>query len=270
MKQDIDSLIRSYDSSSKNYDDETNTFHHIIQEYVTTQNLLFEIGSKTEYKILDSGGGTGKYSIMLKKLGFDIELCDISPESINIARSKIINEGLLLETYICNSENTTFSDHSFDMIIMNGGVISYSPEPEKLLREANRLLKPNGVLWFDFFNSLGWAIECPDIKYKTDLPFADNKLIQMPDWDYPARIFSQREIEKLLGRTGFSIKSKYGLVILSNSLPLDTRYSKLSDKETIDKYCKIELQLSREKDCIGSAWSISICAIKLNLSLNNC
>ena len=65
----------------------------------------------------------------------------------------------------------------------------------------------------------------------------------------------------LLKQNNFKIKSEYGLVLLSNSLPLKVRYSKEFDSDLLKKYKKVELQLSRKPECIGASWSCSICAI---------
>lgn len=263
MKQDSRYLKKSFDILAKKYDDETNTFHHKISSYVTIENLLSELPGKKNIKILDSGGGTGQFALFFKKLGYDIILSDISHKSIEEAKIKAAKENLKIFTYVCNSEQTPFQNNSFDFIMMNGGVISYSPNPKKLLKEANRLLKHKGILWFDFLNYLGWAIETTDPEFKIDLTKKDEKLIQMSDWDYPARVFSLGRIRNLLEENQFKIKSQYGLISLSHSLPLKMRYSKNYDKKLLEKYKRTELELSRRPDCIGLSWSCSVCAIKV-------
>jgi len=262
MQQKSSKLKESFDKIAKLYDEETNTFHHKIRSYVTIENILLELPKNKNIKILDSGGGTGKYSIYFKKLGYDVILSDISPQSLEIARKKAINENIKITTEVCDSENKSFPDKNFYFVMMNGGVISYTPNPEKLLKEACRILKPNGLLWFDFLNSLGWAIETTDPEFKTELALEEDRLIQLPDWDYPARVMSLDKVKKLLKAKNFRVKSQYGLVLLSNSLSLDKRYSKEYDQDILEKYQKIELELSRRPDCVGSSWSCSICAIK--------
>ncbi len=258
-----DQLIQSFDSSAASYDDETNTFHHKISEYLTIENLLLELPKDKNISILDSGGGTGKFSIFLAKLGYKVHLTDISSKSIEIFKQKCIKEKLNIPCTVCDIENTPFENDKFDLIMLNGAVISYTPDPDKLLKECFRTLKPGGILWFDFLNSLGWALETHDIKYRMELASVnDEKSIQMPDWDYPSRVFTLDHIRDMLDSSGYKIKSEYGLVLLSNSLNLGQRYSKNYDNELLAKYKELELQISRNKDCFGSSWSIYICAIK--------
>ena len=262
MQQESNALKISFDKIAKSYDEEINTFHHGISSFVTTENLLFELPKNKNIRILDSGGGTGKFTLYLKKLGYDVALSDISSESIEEAKRKAADQDIKIETYICNSESTPFNNDSFDFIMMNGGVISYTPNPISLLHEANRILKRGGLLWFDFLNSLGWAIETQQAETKAELALENEKLIQMPDWDYPARLFSLDRIKQLLNESKFKLKSQYGLVLLSNSLSIETRYSIEYDLDLLEKYKKIELYLSRQEDCIGASWGCSICAEK--------
>lgn len=262
MEQATINLLKSFDTISSNYDNETNTFHHKITEYLTINNVLEVLPKNKNIRILDSGGGTGKFSLFLAKLGYKIDLIDISEESVNIAKEKAKKENLVISTYVGNSEKTPFENESYDFIMMNGGVISYTPNPQDLLQEAFRILKPRGLLFFDFLNSLGWAIETTDITFKSEIALSDEKLIQMPDWDYPARLVSTKKMKSLLKNCGFTIHSQYGLVLLSNSLPLDIRYSKEYDNKLLEEYKEIELELSRKEECRGSSWSCTICAIK--------
>ena len=262
MDQSESELKKSFDKIANSYDDNTNTFHHKISEYLTSSNLMIEIPKDKNTRILDSGGGTGKYAIFLAKQGYDITLSDISNKKVKLAQEKAQDEGVKIKTVVCNSENTEFPENSFDMLMMNGGVISYTPHPDKLLSECNRILRANGILWFDFLNTIGWAIETTNEEQKVNISEEKEKLIRMPDWDYPARLFSVKRIEDLLKQSGFQIRSKYGLVLLSNSMTLERRYSREYNGELLERFKKIELRLSRNKDCFGASWSCSICAIK--------
>ena len=261
--QQVDKLIDNFDEIANDYDSETNTFHHNICNYIVEKNLFNELPKDFKnYKVLDSGGGTGLWSIKLAEKGFDVTLTDISKNELEVAKQKINKLGLNIKIVECNSEKTPFKNEEFDIILLCGGVISYTPNPDILLNECNRLLKPNGLLWFDFLNSLGWAIENQNDLSKIDLALANEKLIQMSDWKYPARTFSLDMIEKYLKLSNFKLISKYGLILLTNSLSLTKRYSKNYDEKLFEKYKEIEFELSKKQDCIGSSWSCCISAIK--------
>ncbi len=263
MNQNLSDLVSMFDKESPLYDSETDTFHHQIAEYIVYSNLSSELNGNKDLFILDSGGGTGKYSVLLGRQGFNVELIDISPKSVSLAQKKFSENKLIINAAVANSENPPFLDNTFDFVMLNGAVISYTPNPLKLLRETQRILKPGGRIWFDFFNNLGWAIEIKDPVLDNLILSSDNYLIQMPDWEYPARLMSISYVESLLKEVGFKLKSKYGLINVSHSFSLDFRYSKEYSIDLVDKYRNIELELSNHQDCIGSAWSCIFCANKV-------
>lgn len=114
--QSKDNLKKSYNKLAEKYEKETDTFHHQISNYVLINNLANHFPQRKEFKILDSGGGIGKFTIKLKQLGYDITLSDISSESIKIAKIKFEELNLNIPTFECDSENTTFPDECFDMV----------------------------------------------------------------------------------------------------------------------------------------------------------
>jgi 2-polyprenyl-3-methyl-5-hydroxy-6-metoxy-1,4-benzoquinol methylase len=91
-------------------------------------------------RILDIGAATGAYLSAFKNQGWDvsgIEISDYARES-----AKIIFDITLYP----NLESAAFSSNYFDFILMNH-VIEHLPEYLKMLKEVNRILKPEGILY---------------------------------------------------------------------------------------------------------------------------
>ncbi len=267
MNQSIKSLIESFDDEAPNYDSETNTFHHQVSEYVILQNVLGLLNRNKKISILDSGGGTGKFALVLSKLGYNVELIDISPKSIQISQQKFDSNNLTINISAQNSEHTNYEDNTFDLVMLNGAVISYTQDPEQLLRETNRILKPNGTIVFDFFNTIGWSIEIKDPEIVKQIIISDIYSLQMPDWKYPARLMSIKYVEQILKNNGFNVVNKKGLINITHAFDFDYRYSKDYSMDVVKEYQKIELVLSNRQDCVGTAWS---CIIVGKKSTNNC
>jgi ubiquinone/menaquinone biosynthesis C-methylase UbiE len=262
-EQNNNDLINSFDKIANIYDNETDDFSHKIIEYINMENIKQELPKPEKtLKLLDLGGGTGKYSLLLSKFGYDVTLADISKESLKVAYEKFKQENVSISIINISGEELSFENNSFDIIIMLGGVINYTPNYDKLLKECKRVLKQNGILYFDFINNNGWCNETPDPKTRIEMAEKNEKLIKMDDWDYPMRTFNYKYMEEVLERNGLKIRSKYGLINLSTSLSLDIRYGKEYDKEILEKYKKMELRISREKECYGTSWSCSIIARK--------
>ena len=257
------SLIDSFNKLAEIYDDTTDDFSHEIIHYIHTQNMANEFPPPgKDINLLDLGGGTGKYSIILSKMGYNVTLADISDQSLEIARINIEKENLNIKILNSSGENLPIENEAYDIIVMIGGVINYTPNPEKLIQECKRVLKKGGILYFDFMNTMGWGNEIPEYKFRLEIIEAKTKLIQMDDWDYPARLFNCKYMEEIIKNTGLKIKSKYGLLNAVTSLPLNIRYGKEYDEETLKRYKKKELELSRDNECYGTSWSCIIAAIK--------
>lgn len=236
-------LKNSFDNIASEYDDITSTFAHYIMQSVNQKHIEDLLSERKLNKILDAGGGTGKWIPILRKYSNDITILDISKESIDIAKTKYGNE---INFEVENIEKTRFVNNSFDFIFAEGGVISYTPDPLKMIKEINRVLKINGYIWLDFYNSLGWAIENNDINFKINIALSDEKLIQMPDWDYPARTFNPKYLKRILEKNGFEVLRLLTNGILLNSFNLEDKYSKKYNNEYADKIASIEIELSKE------------------------
>lgn len=95
--------------------------------------------------ILEIGVGTGllldKYPVHASVTGIDI-----SEEMLNLARQKakkISHVPIHLETM--DAENLLFSDGQFDCVVLPY-VLSVTPDPDLLIKEARRVCKKNGTI----------------------------------------------------------------------------------------------------------------------------
>lgn len=108
-----------------------------------------------EDKILFIGVGTGEDLKFLPK-GVQVTGIDITEEMLEVARKKV--DVLNLEKVnILNMDamNLSFQDKEFDYVILNL-ILSVVPDGNKCLKEAYRVLKPNGkIAIFDKFAGEG-------------------------------------------------------------------------------------------------------------------
>ena len=261
--QDQESLINSFDKLASTYCEETDTFSHKLMEYIDKENLLMELPlPNNKIKLLDLGGGIGKYSAYFSELGYKTTLVDISNESLKIAKENFLQEKLEIEIINASGEDLPLNDNSFDIIVMIGTVISYSPNPKKLLKECYRVLKHGGIIFFDFLNNNCFRSYLNDAELRLSILEEDEKLTQMGPEDYPVRSFNRKYMENIVNTEKFKIKSKYGKLNVTTSLPLDFRWSKNYNHELLERYKKIELNLSRDPECYGTSLYCCIIAIK--------
>ncbi len=93
-----------------------------------------------EGKLLEIGCGHGWLLKLMKDWGWEVKGVEWNPVSAKHGREKFGVE--ILEGQL---EDQNFPDNSFDVIVMRH-VLEHVPDPVRVLKECNRLLKPRGVL----------------------------------------------------------------------------------------------------------------------------
>jgi SAM-dependent methyltransferase len=130
-----------------------NTWDEHFKKY-TLENLVKSVNKDQEYlplflkyfsrsgKILEAGCGLGQYIYALNSRGYHITGIDYAESAIKYTKS------LYPELNLCVGDVRMhpFLDESFDGYISIGVVEHYEEGPEKILREAYRILKPHGII----------------------------------------------------------------------------------------------------------------------------
>jgi SAM-dependent methyltransferase len=94
-------------------------------------------------KILEAGCGLGKWVIYLKRLGYDI--VGIDNNELAVANLKDYDGSLQVE--LGDILDIHYPDNSFDAYISMGVIEHFEGGPLPALKEAYRVLKPNGVIF---------------------------------------------------------------------------------------------------------------------------
>lgn len=100
-------------------------------------------------EVLDIGCGNGKYAKLLAPHVFGYVGIDISDPQLKLAQSIDYGHNNTL-FFHRNAEHTRFSSDQFDAIISVWGALSVVKDlrrKTKILKEIERLLKPNGVIY---------------------------------------------------------------------------------------------------------------------------
>ena len=122
-------------------------------------------------KVLMLGCGTGEEGVYLQKFGAkELVGIDISHESIKIAKDTFPE----FEFCVGDMHKLPFEDESFDLVY-SSLAIHYSPTPDDVYSEINRVLKKGGQLLFSVGHPLRWAndrvlidgAECSILGYQT-------------------------------------------------------------------------------------------------------
>lgn len=111
-----------------------------------------------EAKVLDVGCGAGFHTNKLARNGFlDITGIDISLQSLDVARK--FDSTSTVKYIVADAYSLPFEDNTFD-VILSVDFLEHVDEPEKVIKEINRVTKRGGLFFFHTFNRtfLSWLI----------------------------------------------------------------------------------------------------------------
>jgi ubiquinone/menaquinone biosynthesis C-methylase UbiE len=156
---DIESIRKRWDEHAKRYNEWYETFEGAVEHYVDWEMLKEYLPQNRDLKILDAAGGTGRITLPLAKMGYSVTLCDISPGMLNVARQKLLREGVSdkVEILECDVCKLRFADESFDFVICwDGGI--------EAAKELIRVTKKGGKISIFLINKCGAAVSkfCED------------------------------------------------------------------------------------------------------------
>lgn len=107
--------------------------------------------------ILDIGGGPGRYALELTRRGHIVDLFDLSPKSIDLAKRLANAEGFPARNYIVGNaaDLEQLKTGSYDVVLNLGPLYHLVQEADRKssILESIRVLRPGGLLVVGFISS---------------------------------------------------------------------------------------------------------------------
>lgn len=136
------------------YDEWDRLERHRI-EFEITKRYLDEFIPGGGLRILDIGGGPGRYSIYLAGKGHLVTLLDLAKKNVELARGKTAEAGVKLEAFIHgNALDLSQIEGPYDAVLLMGPLYHLLDEDDRRrsISEALRVLKPNGLIFAAFIS----------------------------------------------------------------------------------------------------------------------
>lgn len=209
---------------------ERDAYHAL--EFETTWHFLRKYLPRRG-RILDAGGGPGRYTIALARKGYHPTLLDISPELLEqakkqVARARVasrvqaIVEGSIVDL-------SRFGDESFDAVLCVGAPLAHLLDPRdraKALREMVRVARRSAPV---FVSVIGrWAVLVKGVDYQLEgwkhkLPMY-RRILRTGDFDgragfAPCHFFTPEELRREMERVGLRVVEQVGLEGLASTHP---------------------------------------------------
>jgi len=142
-------------------------------------------------KVLDLGGGTGKFAAQMSSVGADVWVLDASPQMLKRASRILPYDRIILGDAI----SLPFSDNTFDIITLVD-VFHHIRNQEGTLIECYRVLRPGGSLCFLEFSPERLSIRILAVAERF--------------FGEPSLFLSPEELTELLKKAGFiEINTEY-------------------------------------------------------------
>ena len=106
-------------------------------------------------QVLDVGCGVGNDLTRFAKGGAQVVGIDLAEHSIELARKNFDFRRLNATFVVMDGEEMQFPDDSFDFVYCHT-VLHFTPNPERMIREIHRVLRPNGQAIIMTVNKKSW------------------------------------------------------------------------------------------------------------------
>lgn len=256
-----------FDAIAGVFDTWLETLQGRVYGEVTWRHLKHHLPDARGALLLDAGGGTGRWTVPLAKMGYRVVLCDISPGMVRQGLDKIRRAGVshLARTTVQNLEGLAFADETFDFVLCEDGPLSIC-DARKGLEELTRVLKPGGGIWASVAGRYESALRRLQ-KYPEDalaLATGTRRFTRFKGIE-STRVFSSMELHSLMVEFGLEVTAIYGNGIAVSRLPADVRTATRYDDAFVRCVTELELRCSEEPSLLGLGEYLQIAARKPHL-----
>ncbi|MEJ7139242.1 bifunctional demethylmenaquinone methyltransferase/2-methoxy-6-polyprenyl-1,4-benzoquinol methylase UbiE [Amphibiibacter pelophylacis] len=151
-----------FDSVAQRYDimnDLMSMGLHRIWKAYTVRVANVQLGDR----VLDIAGGTGDLALAFAPLVGEhgmVVHTDINAAMLGQGRNRLVNQGVVLPTALCDAQHLPFPDESFDLVTVSFGLRNMT-DKDQALREMTRVLRPGGRLMVLEFSQVAQPLRKP-------------------------------------------------------------------------------------------------------------
>jgi S-adenosylmethionine-dependent methyltransferase len=227
-------------------------------EFDVTKRYFDEYIKGERLRVLDIGGGPGRYSIYLAEKGHGVTLLDLSKRNLEVAREKAAEYGVSLAGFVHgNALDLSGIPSTFDVILLMGPLYHLIAEADrkKAVEEALNLLQPGGLLIASFISNYAPLQDhlthlLPVQSVDLLLGYLINGVNQGSEGFTTAYFTGFREAQSFMARFGLTELVFAGVENILGSK--ENEINQLSDDE-YGKWLEIAYRLSQDEYLMGTS-----------------
>lgn len=226
--------------------------HGQVEFNVTIKYIEKYLKKYKNPKILDVGAGTGRYSIYLDSLGYDVTAVELVKHNLRVLESK--NSGV--KAFLGNATNLKkFKDNSFDIVLLFGPLYHLFNLEDKLtaLNEAKRVVKNNGLIFIQYVTN-DYAVLVHGFREKTiKQDIQENKLDNFKIKDDIQNLYSFYRLEDINKLNKLSNLKRIKIVGVDGATDYFRKEINSLTEEEFNIYLNYQLSICERKDLLGAS-----------------
>lgn len=140
------------EACGERYGDEQDTARYVLEPEILR---VADFASGRGKRVLEIGVGMGADFVRWVRAGADAAGIDLTHRAVTLTRARLADEGLTGDVRQADAEQLPFEEGTFD-IVWSWGVLHHTPDADRALVEATRVLRPGGRYVVMVYHRRSW------------------------------------------------------------------------------------------------------------------
>ncbi|MBN1139218.1 MAG: class I SAM-dependent methyltransferase [Anaerolineae bacterium] len=244
-------------------------FYGKVYEPVTWDNIRRFL-PPLPAQVLDAGGGTGRWTVVLAKMGYEVTLTDISQGMLDVARGKIEAAGLSDRVTIMRQDIRDMSAlgaDSFDLVLAEGDPVGYCEDHAAAIGELARVAKVGAHVIVSVDSRVAALFNLSELDFDAAEALLRTGQMKWRVADealaYPIHAFTIPELAGLFEANGLRVARVLGKPVFLNRLRPEARDKILADEELTRRLVELECRYGDDPGWAGSGGHIEVTGVKV-------